>query len=85
MVKALELFLAEDHDALAKEWQARLEVISGEVTKVPGVSTSYFVPDIANHVPHMSITWDAARISLTPEQVSKMLRSLEPVDRDGNR
>ena len=78
MVKALELFLAEDHDALAKEWQARLEVISGEITKVPGVSTSYFVPDIANHVPHMSITWDAARISLTPEQASKMLRSSSP-------
>jgi uncharacterized pyridoxal phosphate-dependent enzyme len=78
MVKALELFLAEDHDALAKEWQAQLEVISGEVTKVPGVSTSYFVPDIANHVPHMSITWDAARISLTPEQASKLLRSSSP-------
>ena len=78
MVKALELFLAEDHDALAKEWQARLEVISGEIKKVPGVSTSFFVPDIANHVPHMSITWDAARISLTPEQASKMLRSSSP-------
>ncbi len=25
MVKALELYLAEDHDALAKEWQERLE------------------------------------------------------------
>jgi L-seryl-tRNA(Ser) seleniumtransferase len=25
MVKALELFLAEDHEALAKEWQTRLE------------------------------------------------------------
>ncbi|MGB0012363.1 MAG: aminotransferase class V-fold PLP-dependent enzyme [Candidatus Sulfotelmatobacter sp.] len=78
MVKALELFLAEDHDALAKEWQARLEMISGEIKKVPGVSTSFFVPDIANHVPHMSITWDAARISLTPEQASKMLRSSSP-------
>jgi L-seryl-tRNA(Ser) seleniumtransferase len=78
MVKALELFLAEDHDALAKEWQTRLEVISGEITKVPGVSTSFFVPDIANHVPHMSIAWDAARISLTPEQASKTLRSLSP-------
>ena len=36
MVKALELFLAEDHEALAKEWQARLEGISREITKVPG-------------------------------------------------
>jgi uncharacterized pyridoxal phosphate-dependent enzyme len=78
MVKALELFLAEDHDALAKEWQGRLEMISAEITKVPGVSTSYFVPDIANHVPHMSITWDATRTSLTPQQASKMLRSSSP-------
>jgi uncharacterized pyridoxal phosphate-dependent enzyme len=78
MVKALELFLAEDHEALAKEWQDRLEGISREIKKVPGVSTSFFVPDIANHVPHMSITWDTARISLTPEQASKLLRSGKP-------
>src|SRR5271165_1211280 len=78
MVKALELFLAEDHDALAKEWQARLELISNEITKVPGVNTSFFVPDIANHVPHMSITWDTARISLMPEQASKLLRGSKP-------
>jgi L-seryl-tRNA(Ser) seleniumtransferase len=78
MVKALELFLADDHDALAKEWQARLEVVSSEITKVPGVSTSFFVPDIANHVPHMRITWDEARISLTPEQAEKLLRSSKP-------
>jgi uncharacterized pyridoxal phosphate-dependent enzyme len=78
MVKALELFLAEDHDALAKEWQGRLEGISRELNKVPGVSTSFFVPDIANHVPHLSITWDAARIALTPQQASKLLRNTKP-------
>jgi uncharacterized pyridoxal phosphate-dependent enzyme len=78
MVKALELFLAEDHDALTKEWQGRLELISHEITKIPGVSTSFFVPDMANHVPHMSIAWDAARISLTPEQASKLLRKSKP-------
>src|SRR5206468_5395242 len=37
MIKALELFLSEDHDALAKEWQDRLERISQQITKVPGV------------------------------------------------
>jgi uncharacterized pyridoxal phosphate-dependent enzyme len=78
MVKALELFLAEDHDALAREWQTRLEGISREIVKVPGVSTSFFVPDIANHVPHMRITWDETRISLTPAQASKLLRSAKP-------
>jgi uncharacterized pyridoxal phosphate-dependent enzyme len=77
MVKALELYLKEDHDALAKEWQDRLEGISKELTKIPGVSTSFFTPDIANHVPHMRITWDA-RVSLTPQQVSKTLRNSKP-------
>ena len=77
MVKALELYLAEDHDALAKEWQDKLAGISRELTKIPGVSTAFFVPDIANHVPHMQITWDS-RIALTPKDVSKRLRSSKP-------
>src|SRR6201997_1128973 len=77
MVKALELYLKEDHDAVAREWQDRLERISRELTKVPGVSTSFFVPDIANHVPHMRITWDS-RVSVEPKQVSKLLREAKP-------
>jgi len=58
MVKALESYLKEDHEALNKEWQRRLEEISAHITKIPGVTTGYSVPDIANHVPHMEITWD---------------------------
>jgi uncharacterized pyridoxal phosphate-dependent enzyme len=77
MVKALEIYLQEDHAALAKEWQDRLEGISKELTKIPGVSTSFFTPDIANHVPHMQITWDS-KISVTPQQVSKLLRNSKP-------
>jgi L-seryl-tRNA(Ser) seleniumtransferase len=77
MVKALEIYLGEDHEALAKEWQDRLGRISAELTKIPGVSTSFFTPDIANHVPHMQISWDN-KISLTPQQVSKSLRSGKP-------
>lgn len=77
MVKALELYLKEDHEALAREWQERLAGISRELAKVPGVSTSFFTPDIANHVPHMQITWDA-RVRLTPTEVSKLLRSGKP-------
>jgi uncharacterized pyridoxal phosphate-dependent enzyme len=78
MVKALELYLDEDHEALAKEWQARLEFISRQIVQVPGVNAAFFVPDIANHVPHMQITWDAAKISLTAAQVSQLLRESKP-------
>ena len=77
MVKALELHLKEDHDALTREWQARLERISEELTKIPGVSTSYFVPDVANHVPHMQISWDS-RVRIEPHEASKMLRNSKP-------
>jgi len=74
MVKALECYLKEDHEALTKEWQQRLEVVSSEVTKIPGVTTTYSVPDVANHVPHMEIHWDKNRIPLMPREVAAALR-----------
>jgi uncharacterized pyridoxal phosphate-dependent enzyme len=77
MVKALEVYLREDHDALAREWQDQLAGIARELGKIPGVSTSFFIPEIANHVPHMQIAWDS-RIPLTPQQVSKALRNSKP-------
>jgi uncharacterized pyridoxal phosphate-dependent enzyme len=78
MVKAIESYLKEDHQALNKEWQRRLELVSAQITKVPGVTTEYFVPDIANHVPHMQIKWDAQRVSLTPLEAGKALREGKP-------
>jgi uncharacterized pyridoxal phosphate-dependent enzyme len=78
MVKALELYLKEDHEGLNKEWQRRLESISAQLTRIPGVTTTYSVPDIANHVPHMSIKWDPAHISLDPRDASKTLRGGKP-------
>lgn len=77
MVKALECYLQEDHEALNKEWRNRLELISNEVSKVPGVTTKFFVPDIANHVPHMEIRWDK-RISATPKEINSALRKGKP-------
>jgi uncharacterized pyridoxal phosphate-dependent enzyme len=78
MVKALEVYLKEDHDAINKEWQRRLDHISSQITTIPGVTTSFFVPDVANHVPHMTIKWDAKRVSLTPREVSAAMRNSKP-------
>src|SRR6184192_2083456 len=78
MVKALESYLKEDHEALNKEWQRRLDFISGQVTKIPGVTTLFPAPEIANHVPHMHIKWDGARIALTPREASAALRGATP-------
>ncbi len=78
MVKAIESYLKEDHEALTKEWWRRLDAISTEITKVRGVSTSFSVPDVANHVPHMEIRWDPRHISLTAQDAGKQLRSGKP-------
>jgi uncharacterized pyridoxal phosphate-dependent enzyme len=78
MVKALELYLATDHNALMREWWDRLDRVAGELKNVPGVSTSVHVPEIANVVPHMQISWDPRRISLTPDQAFDLLRESKP-------
>jgi uncharacterized pyridoxal phosphate-dependent enzyme len=78
MVKALEIYLNEDHAAIEKEWWRRLDAISSEVTRVPGVTTSYHVPDVANHVPHMNIFWDPRKISLSPRDAAKAMREGKP-------
>ena len=78
MVKALEVYLKEDHGALDKEWWRRLDSISTEITKVRGVTTAFSVPDIANHVPHIEIYWDPRHISLAPQDALKELRAGKP-------
>jgi uncharacterized pyridoxal phosphate-dependent enzyme len=78
MIKALESYLKEDHDALTKEWWRRLDSISTEISRVPGVSASFSVPDIANHVPHLEIHWDPRHISLEPREAAHQLRSGKP-------
>jgi L-seryl-tRNA(Ser) seleniumtransferase len=78
MVKALEVYLNEDHDALSKEWQQRLNLISAKVSTLPSVTTSNFLPDMANHVPHLEIKWDPQRIKITPNEASAALRQGSP-------
>src|SRR5580698_11537935 len=78
MVKAVELYLSEDHEALNAEWQKRLDTIAAQGTKINGVSAVNVVPGIANHVPTMQITWDPNRVSLTARELSETLRKSKP-------
>ena len=80
MVKALELFVNEDQEALLKEYWRRLDYISQEVTRIPGVSTAFhFNPkQIANQTASMQIFWDPRRISITSREVSEKLKNGKP-------
>jgi L-seryl-tRNA(Ser) seleniumtransferase len=76
MWAALERYVKLDHDALWKEWDRRVQAIADRVGHVKGVRTDRFVPEIANHVPHLRITWEAT--GLSPEEVVKQLRNGDP-------
>jgi L-seryl-tRNA(Ser) seleniumtransferase len=78
MWAALRRYLKQDHAATWKEWERRIQVIAELVGAVPGVRTEPFVPPIANHVPHLRISWDTAKVRLTPADVVKRLREGEP-------
>ena len=78
MVKALECYLNEDHAGLEKEWWRRLDSVSAEIARVAGVATSFNVPDVANHVPHMRISWDPRKIFLAPREAASALKNGKP-------
>lgn len=78
MMVALELFLKEDHAALAREWERRLATIQKQLSALPEVKTEVFVPEIANQVPHLRVRWPESRFKVTPEALMKALQSGEP-------
>jgi len=75
---ALENFLMQDPQVLWKDWEQRCGTIAAEATSVDGVKAATFVPEVANAVPHLRVTWDAAGLGLTPAEVVRRLKEGEP-------
>lgn len=78
MLAALELFVGKDHAREAREFQRRAEEIRNSAQAVRGVSAEIFVPEVANHVPHVRVSWDRAVIALAPAGVVRTLQDGEP-------
>lgn len=78
MLAALETYVGKDFAAEAKEWDRRVETILKAVRDLPSVVTKVEVPPIANHTPHLFISWDREKIRITPPEVMKRLREGTP-------
>lgn len=78
LVAAVERYVALDHGAERLELDARAERITGVLGDAPGLSLGVFVPEIANHVPHVDIRWTEADLGITSEQALETLRGGEP-------
>ncbi len=75
---ALESFLKEDHAASWRDWEARCATISRALEGLPGVVAEVYVPEIANAVPHLRVSWDAKSRGLTVAEAVRKLREGEP-------
>ena len=64
MLAAVERYLEEDHAAERRN-STRAPRPSAAAADVPGVKAEIFVPEVANHVPHVRVSWDAAAKGMT--------------------
>ena len=64
LVAAVDWFLAQDDAAMEAEYRQRAERIAGALKSIPTVQTQVFIPPVANHVPHLVITYDQNRVKI---------------------
>lgn len=78
MLVALELYVEKDHEKEKREFEKRADAIRKSAVSVPGVTAEVFVPEVANHVPHVRISWNAQALGVTPPDVGRALRDGDP-------
>jgi L-seryl-tRNA(Ser) seleniumtransferase len=78
MLAALERFVHLDHAAEGREFERRAEEIRRSAASVGGVKAEIFVPEVANHVPHVRVTWEAASARRTPAAIVRAMQDGEP-------
>ena len=78
MVAAVDWFLSQDDAAMEAEFRKRADRIAELVKKVPTVETTIFIPTVANHVPHLLVTYDPAHVRTTGLEVMQKMRAGKP-------
>jgi L-seryl-tRNA(Ser) seleniumtransferase len=78
LVAAVDWFLKQDDAAMETEFRNRAEFIAKHISGLPSVQTQIFIPEVANHVPHLLITYDQNRIKITGKEVKQKMRAGKP-------
>jgi uncharacterized pyridoxal phosphate-dependent enzyme len=80
MLKALEMFVESDQEAILKSYYGRLGHIATALKSIHGVTTDYTdnAGEIANNTVRMAVAWDPDKIALTKRQVTKQLAETRP-------
>ncbi len=78
MVAAVDWFLSQTDEGMEKEFRRRADTIADELKAIPSVDCQVFIPQVANHVPHLLIRYDQQRVKIAPRAVAAALRSGTP-------
>jgi len=78
LVAAIDWFLAQDDAVMQAEYQKRAELIAAKLKTLRTVETQTFVPPVANHVPHLVISYDQSKIKISAIDVKKQMRAGKP-------
>jgi L-seryl-tRNA(Ser) seleniumtransferase len=78
LVAAVDWFLSQDDAAFEAEYRKRAELIADHVKTLPSVKTDIFIPPVANHVPHLLVSYDQNRIKITGAEVMQKMRQGNP-------
>ena len=79
MLMAIEMWMKRNHKAEMATWISWMNNIGARVSKIEGVTTAVREPrGLSNHSPGLSISWDAAKLGITGEEVSNILYTTEP-------
>ena len=81
MVAAVDWLLEQNDEALEAEYMRRVEIIKQAVKNIPTLTASINIPEVANHVPHLMLTYDPKVVGITPKQVQERLQTTTPVYR----
>jgi L-seryl-tRNA(Ser) seleniumtransferase len=78
LLAAVERYVRIDHQAEWREWERRIDVIEQALKEIPSLQFERIVPPIANHVPHLLLTWDEKRLKLTPARLIRKMAEGDP-------
>jgi len=78
LVAAVDWFLKQDDAAIEAQCRQRADHIAKQLSAIPTVQTQVFVPEVANHVPHLLISYDQNRVKITGAEVMQKMRAGKP-------
>jgi L-seryl-tRNA(Ser) seleniumtransferase len=78
LVAAVDCFLKKDDAVIEADCRDRADRIAKHLSAIPTVQTQIFIPEVANHVPHLLITYDQNRLKTTGTEVMKKMREGKP-------